>query len=196
MGLSVAVSRRGAQSRGYVVGGAIRDRFRASRRPQAVPMTRTVYARLTKLKTSSRAGFMRRYSCRRRTAPQTKQRALDTLLCERGILRKNTRQPAHSGAVKRRKIPGASLRSAPLHISKDGEQRCFAVPQERAAAEPCREAIGSHTPASGLTPATGKAAREAKHTLLAAPALGSEQRRSGAVPGYPRERRGSHKTGT
>ena len=66
----------------------------------------------------------------------------------------------------------------------------------RAAAEPCRQAIGSHSsPASALAPATGRAAREglptrAKTTFTKD--AGGRQRaaHTDAVPGYPRELRG------
>ena len=150
-------------------------------------MTRTVYARLTKLKTSSRAGFMRRYSCRRRTAPQNEQRALDRLLRERAKFR-----AAAACTLGRRERDAKSQAHRCVVLlctsQKKASSAAFAAPATRR-----RRALPrGHRkpyPASASAPATGRAAR-GKHNLLAAPAVGSEQRRSGAVPGYPRELKG------
>ena len=143
-GSSAAVSRRGAESRGYVVGTAISSCFRASRRPLAAPMTSTVYAASRKLKNSSRAGLVRFCSCRRGVATQSEQRVLDTLLRER----RARRQCPGVGTVPHRKI--AQSQAEPLRVllctcEKTRRALLRAARPRRAAAEPCRQAIGSHS---------------------------------------------------
>ena len=92
------------------------------------------------------------------------------------------------GRRERRKIPAASLRSAPLHISKKGEQRCFCC---------AGDALPISAEGRPRKHTQRRPWRRRPETLRAKPSTftkgaGGRQRAAhvGAVPGYPREHKG------
>ena len=83
--------------------------------------------------------------------------------------------------MKSAQIPAASLRSAPLHISKKGEQRCCAARRDAlpssAEGRP-EEAI----PSVGLGAGDRKSCARSQALSLKTPAVGSEQRTEARYP--------------
>ena len=127
------------------------------------------------------AGFERIYACRRCGSPQNEQRALDTLLRER---RSTFRSPSKG---RRSCVKIAQSQAEPLRVllctcEKTRRALLRAARPRRAAAEPCRQAIGSHS--SQRRPwrrrperLRAKACHSAPRPLsLKTPAVASEQR--------------------